>query len=137
MTKDLIQNINWLKKEKKQMKDSEYSFVRLQEVVDDMSQALQGLAKSLNKTKRMVEVLGKTKQAQEFKEDCDEMMKAHDAKQKEYDALLAHRNLLNVLLQQHKDTNEHDKQIMEEVLLKVFVGFNVIQDEALEKTPEA
>lgn len=119
------------------MKDSEYSFVRLQEVVDDMSQALQGLAKSLNKTKRMVEVLGKTKQAQEFKEDCDEMMKAHDAKQKEYDALLAHRNLLNVLLQQHKDTNEHDKQIMEEVLLKVFVGFNVIQDEALEKTPEA
>lgn len=114
------------------MKDSEYSFVKLQEVVDDMSQALTGLAKSLNKTKRMIEVLSKTKQLQEFKEDVDEMTKAHDAKKKEYEALLAHRNMLNELLAKYKAADEHDKQVMGEELLVIFVAFNVIQDAELE-----
>ena len=114
------------------MKDSKYAILKLQEVVDDMSQALTGLAKSLNKTKSMVTCIRKTKQADEFKEDCDEMMKAHDAKQKEYEALLKHRDLLKALIVEHDAANGYDKSIIEHTILTLFVSFNVIQDSELE-----
>lgn len=114
------------------MKDSDYAMLRTQEVIDDMSQALAGLAKSLNKTKAMVECIQKTKQADQFKEDCEEMMKAHDAKKKEYEALLAHRDLLKQLVARQKNAAEPEKTIIAETVLALFVAFNVIQEDALE-----
>lgn len=113
------------------MKNADYSFIKLQEVVDDMSQALGGLAKSLNKTKRMIEVLSKTKQAAEFKEDIEEMSKALDAKEKEYNALLKHRNMLNDLLAKYKNAVGIEKIVMEETLMTVFIAFNVILEDSL------
>lgn len=114
------------------MKDSKYAILKLQETIDDMSQALTGLAKSLNKTKKMVDVIRKSKQAAEFKDDCDEMMTAHDAKQKEYEALLKHRNMLKQFVADYEAETDENKAVIEKSVLTLFVAFNVIQDAELE-----
>lgn len=115
------------------MKNSTYSFVKLEEVVDNMSQALTGLAKSLNKTRKVVDILSSAKRSTEVKEEIEEMKKALDAKEKEYNALLAHRNMLNVLLDKYKAADDATKAIMEDELLTVFVAFNVIRDDELDE----
>lgn len=112
------------------MKNSKYAIVKLQEVIDDMSQALTSLAKSLNKTEKMIDVIKKSKQASEFKEDIEQMANAHSAKKKEYEALLAHRNRLNAFIKRYEASEQ--KEIIEETVLDLFVAFNVIKDEELE-----
>lgn len=121
------------KKGENNMKNSTYSFVKLEEVVDNMSQALTGLAKSLNKTRKVVDILSSAKRSTEVKEEIEEMKKALDAKEKEYNALLAHRNMLNVLLDKYKAADDATKAIMEDELLTVFVAFNVIRDDELDE----
>lgn len=112
------------------------AMLRLQEVIDDMTQALTNLAKVNNQTKSMCKIIANSEDAEQFKEFLEGSKKEIDAKQKEYDALLRHREILTALVNKYvalyEDGKFEEAKVLDETLTSIFTAFNMLQEESFE-----
>ena len=117
--------INFLSKGGKNMTDP---ILKLEETIDDMTQALANSAKVTNQQKLMVKIIRESTSADKFKEFCD----ASDAEIKKndstYETLLQHRALLIEAVDICKKVDSATKQTLSKVLYDVFVAFNFIAE---------
>lgn len=108
------------------------SILKIDEVVDDMTQALANLAKVNNQTKMMVEIIEKSDKAEQFKEFIEGSKKEAESKQAEYEELLSHRNLLASLKERYIALFKEDEEkatLFESAIHDVFVAFNLLKEE--------
>ena len=111
--------------------------LKLEETIDDMTQALANSAKVNNQQKLMIEIIKNSKEAKKFDEFC----KAAEAETKKnddnYATLLEHRNMLADALNACKTADEPTRTVLASVLYKVFVAFNFIVEPKEDKSKDA
>lgn len=109
------------------------AILKLQEVVDDMTQALGNLAKVKNQTKLMCKIIKDSKDADQFKEFLAGSEKDIADKEKEYETLLAHRQLLINLVERYKSLHLSGKyeqaRELDDTVRDIFYAFNMLHDE--------
>lgn len=100
--------------------------LRLEETIDDMTQALANSAKVNNQQKLMVKILRESSSAEKFKEFCEASEKETKKNDEQYETLLKHRALLIEVLEICKKADPTTKKTLTDALYKVFVAFNFI-----------
>jgi HEAT repeat protein len=108
------------------------SIVKIEEIIDDMTQALANLAKVNNQKTKMLEIIRASDDAKTF----EEFTKATDDDIKnnaeQYKTLLSHRDTLAALKKKYDESDEHDRDLIVSVVTDIFTAFNVISDATTE-----
>lgn len=115
-----------------EQKEINLVLTRMAEIEDDMTSALLNLAKVINQQKTLMDVVSHSEKSADFVDFIDGVSKDVDTKQKEYDALLEHRNMLRALTTKAKFAQGKEKEAIMETLFNVFVIFNVINKEMID-----
>lgn|SRR5574344_43533 len=103
--------------------------IKIDEIIDDMTQALANAAKLSNMKKDLNAVIRASSKAQKFEDFCkstDADIKANDA---EYSTLLAHRQVLIDLKTKYAGASDDMKQVIADTITSIFTAFNVVRAE--------